>query len=131
MPEITRPVIERSAGIQRPVIKKAVRVPPGMIAPDFETLFEPDDDDGIPPPYGDDVEDAVEVELSDTLRLLLEAKKRQRDLYRISNDDEFWVAVCFQTREDKERFLRALNLIQLGDKYIDGHKAAKLLGVDL
>lgn len=129
MVEITRPVIERSAGIQRPAIKKPVRVPPGMIAPNFETLFEPDDDDGIPPPYGDDVEAAVEVEMSDTLRLLLEAKKRQRDLYRISNDDEFWVAVCFQSREQKESFLAALKLADLGDKYIDGLQVAQRLGV--
>lgn len=57
--------------------------------------------------------------------------KQEAQRFRDVTDSEFWVAVCFQTREDKERFLRALNLIQLGDKYIDGHKAAQLLGVDL
>ncbi len=57
--------------------------------------------------------------------------KQEARRFRDVTDSEYWVALCFQTREDKDRFLRALNLIQLGDKYIDGHKAAKLLGVDL
>lgn len=57
--------------------------------------------------------------------------KQEAQRFRDVTDSEYWVAVCFQTREDKDRFLRALNLIQLGDKYIDGHKAAQLLGVDL
>jgi len=43
-------------------------------------------------------------------------------------DSEYWVAFCFQTREQKEQFLRLAGLIGLGDKYIDGRKAAKLLG---
>lgn len=43
-------------------------------------------------------------------------------------DSEYWVALCFQTREQKEQFLRITRLIGLGDKYIDGRKAAKLLG---
>jgi len=43
-------------------------------------------------------------------------------------DSECWVAFCFQTREQKEQFLRLAGLIGLGDKYLDGRKAAKLLG---
>jgi hypothetical protein len=43
-------------------------------------------------------------------------------------DSEYWVAFCFQTRDQKEQFLRLAGLIGLGDKYIDGRKAAKLLG---
>ena len=129
MAEIARPTIERAAGIQRPTIAKPLRVPPGMVAPNFETLFEPDDDDTVPLPLGDDVEADVAVEMTETLRLLLEHKKRQRDLYRISNDDEFWLAICFQSREQKEAFLAALKLADLGDKYIDGLQVAQRLGV--
>lgn len=55
----------------------------------------------------------------------------EKDRFCDATDSEYWVAMCFRTRADKERFLKALNLAQLGDKYIDGHKAAQLLGVDL
>jgi hypothetical protein len=44
--------------------------------------------------------------------------KRQRLLVE---DSEFWVAVCFRTREDKEAFLRDHGLLQLGDKYLNGY----------
>lgn len=123
------PTINRAAGITRPQLQRAPRVPAGMIAPDFETLFEPDDDENIPLPLGVDVEADVAVEMTETLRLLLEHKKRQRDLYRIANDDEFWLAVCFQSRDQKEEFLAALKLTDLGDKYLDGLQVAQRLGV--
>lgn len=46
-------------------------------------------------------------------------------------DSEYWVAVCFQTREQKEEFLRKLGLLELGDKYLDGMEVAGVLGVEL
>ncbi|KZM68145.1 hypothetical protein AWN90_09395 [Nocardia terpenica] len=47
------------------------------------------------------------------------------------NDSEYWFAICFRSRAQKERFLREAGLLQLGDKYIDGEKAARILGIDL
>jgi len=46
-------------------------------------------------------------------------------------DSEYWVAVCFQTRAQKEEFLRKLGLLELGDKYLDGMEVAGVLGVEL
>lgn len=43
-------------------------------------------------------------------------------------DSEYWVCFCFQTRAQKEEFLHKAGLFALGDKYIDGRKAAKKLG---
>jgi hypothetical protein len=57
--------------------------------------------------------------------------KRDADRKRLATDSEFWACLCFQTRAQKEAFLAALNLLQLGDKYIDGIDAAKVLGVPL
>ena len=48
-----------------------------------------------------------------------------------ATDSEHWFAVCFQTREMKEEFLRKMDLLKLGDKYLDGLKVAKKLGVAL
>ena len=44
-------------------------------------------------------------------------------------DYEFWVAVCFQSREQKEAFLKAIK--EPRDKYIDGRKLAKRMGIEL
>lgn len=48
-----------------------------------------------------------------------------------ATDTEFWCALYFQTREQKEAFLRAMKLLELGDKYLDGCEVARVLGVTL
>lgn len=55
----------------------------------------------------------------------------QRDSFRDATDSEFWVAVCFETREQKAEFLRRLDLADLGDKYLDGRAVAERLGAPL
>ncbi|MDV8024955.1 hypothetical protein [Rhodococcus sp. IEGM 1330] len=51
--------------------------------------------------------------------------------FKTMNDSEFWCAFCFESRAHKERFLQLLSLSELGDKYLDGHEAAKRLGLEL
>ena len=48
-----------------------------------------------------------------------------------ATDSEYWFAVCFQTREQKEEFLEKLKLMEIGDKYLDGMEVAKALGIEL
>ena len=55
----------------------------------------------------------------------------ERARFKRATDSEFWVAVCFTTREEKERFLERSGLIDHGDKYLDGRIVADTLGVDL
>ncbi len=57
----------------------------------------------------------------------------EKDRFRKATDSEFWFAVCFTSREDKEAFLKAANAKKnlMGDKYLDGYKLAKLLGLDM
>lgn len=57
--------------------------------------------------------------------------KMEASRFKKATDSEYWFAVCFQTREQKEAFLRAMKLIELGDKYLSGELVAKQLGVDL
>jgi hypothetical protein len=47
------------------------------------------------------------------------------------NDSEYWIAVCFQSRAQKEEFLRNAGLIADGDKYLDGQLVARKLGIAL
>jgi muconolactone delta-isomerase len=45
-------------------------------------------------------------------------------------DSEYWACVVFQSRDQAEAFNRAMGLSP-GDRYIDGQKLAKRLGVKL
>ena len=44
-------------------------------------------------------------------------------------DPEYWVCVCFQSREQKEEFLAKAGWLDLGEKYLDGLEVARRLGV--
>lgn len=57
--------------------------------------------------------------------------KNENNRFKLSTDSEYWFAACFQTREQKEAFLKALDLLEHGDKYIDGRLLAEKLGIEL
>jgi hypothetical protein len=61
-------------------------------------------------------------------------RKRAKDegnRFRLATDSEYWAAICFQTREQKEAFLAALGILVHGDKYLDGQIVADKLGITL
>lgn len=55
------------------------------------------------------------------------------DRKRRATDSEFWIGVCFESREQKEQFLAAVGLRPKlnGDKYVDGRIMAAKLGITL
>lgn len=55
--------------------------------------------------------------------------KNEADRFKRATDSEYWFAVCFTSRAEKEAFLLASGLDRLGDKYIDGNQAAAILNV--
>ena len=59
--------------------------------------------------------------------------KAEKDRFVKATDTEYWFAVCFNSRDDKEAFLKAVkaNKNVMGDKYLDGYKLARLLGVEM
>lgn len=57
--------------------------------------------------------------------------KTENERFQNTTDSEYWFAMCFQTREQKNAFLRAMNLFLIGDKYLDGVEVAKQLGIDI
>lgn len=90
------------------------------------------DGDGQEEPLGADAMQAAPKEdLSAVLDGFKERSKRENQRFLDATDSEYWVAFCFQTREQKEEFLAKLKLLELGDKYIDGMEAAKVMGVNL
>lgn len=72
-------------------------------------------------------------QLSDLQKGFQERSKKEKDRFRKATDPEFWFAVYFATREEKDAFLNAMNLRKnvFGDRYIDGRKWANQEGIDL
>jgi hypothetical protein len=57
--------------------------------------------------------------------------KAEANRFKRATDSEYWVAVCFTSREEKDRFLERAGVADLGDKYLPGSELAERLGVDL
>lgn len=57
----------------------------------------------------------------------IDRAKFERTRLRDATDSEYWVALCFHNREEKERFLKEFGLSRLGDKYLDGNRVAERL----
>lgn len=80
---------------------------------------------------GVDIEAEAAAEVTEVLAGFKNRAKREDQRFTDATDSEFWIAVCFQTREQKEEFLQKLDLLQYGDKYLDGMLVAAQLGVTL
>lgn len=53
--------------------------------------------------------------------------RAEADRFTAATDSEFWFAVCFTSRDEKEDFLREFGAARLGDKYLDGRALARRL----
>lgn len=76
-------------------------------------------------------EEVAVKETSAVLEAFKARAKAEQDRFALATDSEYWVGVCFQTREQKEAWLEAVKLLQHGDKYIDGQLLAQRMGVTL
>ncbi len=101
----------------------------------FGTPGEEADDDEFP---GDTEEEGAARALGELESAFMQRAKREGDRFELATDSEYWVAVCFQSRGQKEQFLAGLARIAKragvevdGDKYIDGWDVAKALGIAL
>ena len=83
------------------------------------------------PPRPDQVEAEAMAEVSELLQGFRQRERNEQQRFEDATDTEYWFALCFQTREQKEQFLHAMGWFELGDKYIDGMAAAERAGVEL
>ena len=81
--------------------------------------------------FSGDYEADAKIELDEVAKGFRDRLKDENTRFALATDSEYWACLCFQTREQKEVFLKALALIDLGDKYLDGQEVAKVLGVTL
>ncbi|MBU0749142.1 MAG: hypothetical protein KKG67_20360 [Gammaproteobacteria bacterium] len=99
--------------------------------------LEGDDEPNPDDPIGDLDYDSLtneEVAVKETSAVLEAFKARakaEQARFALATDSEYWVGLCFQTREQKEAFLTAAKLIKAGDKYIDGQLLAQRMGIEL
>ena len=69
--------------------------------------------------------------LSDAFKKIKVTDQRAKDQYQDALDSEHWVTFCFTNRAQKDEFLRLTKVRALGNKYVDGMKAAEILGITL
>ena len=73
--------------------------------------------------------------LSEAEQAFKDRAKAEQKRFELATDSEYWLAMCFQSRQQKEDFLAALReklgLKDDGDKYLDGWEVAKALGIQL
>ncbi len=81
--------------------------------------------------YTGDLPEDSRKELNALQQGFRDRAKREAERFRLATDSEYWIAVCFKTREDKEKFLRNAKLLPIGDKYMDGYAVARALGVPM
>jgi hypothetical protein len=98
--------------------------------PELETMFDFDGDPLEGVEYDpNDLEASAERELSEIARLIKEQKRAVLDRFRVANDPDYWVALCFQCHEQRDEFLVNAGWADLGDKYLNGLEVARRLGV--
>lgn len=105
---------------------------------DIDLDLDASDENGFDPlatvVYSGDIEADSKAEMktlkesfegSDSARQFRNARKQHAD----RTDSEYWFCVCFQSREQKEEFLRKAGLFEHGDKYLNGEFVADKLGI--
>ncbi|RPD86283.1 hypothetical protein EGK75_09180 [Neisseria weixii] len=68
----------------------------------------------------------------DALKKGFRDRLKQESARKVSaTDSEYWSCICFQTRAQADAFVAAMGWGRFGDKYIDGVKLAKAMGIEL
>lgn len=82
---------------------------------------------------GMDPVEVIESRVAALPNAFQERAAKEQDRRTDATDSRFWVALCFQTREEKEEFLVKAGLadLALDSDYLDGAEVAKRLDVEL
>lgn len=112
---------QRAEAAKREAInRKAVKANP---VPQYVQMPEPTGD-----AQADSLADLDAVQAGFRVRAADESRR-----FALATDSEFWSALCFQTREQRDAFLAAIGALDLviDARYIDGCELAKRMGVTL
>lgn len=106
---------------------------PKRTDPDFESMFDDGEDNN---PLADlestgDLQEDADAGMSVALQEIIARKKATQERFRVATDTDFYFSLVFQSREQKDEFLRLIQWDDLGDKYLNGLEVARRLNVPL
>lgn len=78
-----------------------------------------------------DIEREAKDELDAATAAFKAKKQNEQAVFTENTDSEYWVALCFQTRAQKEEFLAKIGVLSEGDKYLDGLAVARAMGITI
>lgn len=106
--------------------RRNIKIPP------LETMFEDDGDPLENVSYNkNDLEASADSEMSEILRQIIERRKALRDRFRVAGDTDYWVALCFQTSEQRDEFLEKSGWGARGTRYLNGLEISGRINVDI
>ena len=120
---IVKPVINLANKVGIGKIEKIDIAPIEILQPESDPFAEVD--------FDGDLEQDIATETSVLLQGFKDRAKQEAERFELATDTEFWFAVGFKSREQKELFLQAMNWLQYGDKYLDGNRIARKAGIGL
>lgn len=111
----------------------------GLTEPDFDSLLDSSGLPGLPDNDETDPEKVVNTETDNMLAMLRENRKNNAERFRDVDAGEFWFCVCFQSRSQKEDFIKQLlekyspgdTPERFGNKYVSGLELAEILGIQI
>jgi hypothetical protein len=102
--------------------------------PDLEDVQFPDLGESMDakPEEDSDFEEESEKIVSKLENEFTRAAKKETKRFQDNVDTEFWAAIYFQSREQKDAFLKAIGAnLDKEDKYVDGCRLAKVMGIEI
>lgn len=80
---------------------------------------------------GRTTEEATKDDIAKVKSAFMQRSDDERRRFELATDSEYWFCVCFQSRDQKDEFLRNAGLEEIGDKYLDGWEVAKKFGIKI
>jgi hypothetical protein len=119
--------------IQRPqtaqISRRGKRI---LKLPRLETMFEDEGDPLEDVDYNpNDLEASATNEMTEIVRQIKEQKKALQDRFRVARDPDYWLALCFQSHEQRDEFLQKSGWAAPDTKYLNGLEIAARLGVSV
>ena len=97
---------------------------------DFSVEPFPETESAVPMP--ESFEEGTKEEISEVLSAFRQRAKDEEAAKAKNVSTDFWFAVYFASQEQRDVFLRAVNLVMhLDDQYIDSMTFARAVGVDI
>lgn len=84
------------------------------------------------PTLPESFEEGTKEEISEVLAAFRQRAKEEEAAKKKNVSTDFWFAVYFASQDQRDAFLRAVDLIKsMDDQYIDGMTFAKALGIEI